>query len=340
MEFTLEFERSGDFIGVARSHGVELVFDTGHGIDKQGLWPMEVLVASLGGCLNLDLGAALQESDYAVDQLTMTITGHRDDSTSPLPLTRREHSWTLHSPIGASGSNSAVVEVHMTRKSLGLISVILVVVLGLGALIAVPAVRADTTAPVSAADKAIADAKLATLKALGQQIREAAKAVQEKVKAAKAAGIDLSAFRADIAKALKGGQHLRIDFKRMQKPQLTDAERVQLKAIEVRVIELKKQLKAKIDAKAPQAEIEVLKAQLKAVIAEREALVKAFRAGARAHFLASGKSVTMQGWIPACAGMTDRKVVAALFLSSPRRRGPTSLVCCRRHYHAILRLRW
>jgi len=79
MEFTLEFERSGDFIGVARSCGVELIFDTGHGIDKQGLWPMEVLVASLGGCLNLDLGVALQESDYAVDRLTMTITGHRDD---------------------------------------------------------------------------------------------------------------------------------------------------------------------------------------------------------------------------------------------------------------------
>jgi uncharacterized OsmC-like protein len=79
MEFTLESERSGDFIGVARSRGVELIFDTGHGIDKQGLWPMEVLVASLGGCLNLDLGVALQESDYAVDRLTMTITGHRDD---------------------------------------------------------------------------------------------------------------------------------------------------------------------------------------------------------------------------------------------------------------------
>ncbi len=79
MEFTLEFERSSNFIGVARSHGVELVFDTGHGIDKQGLWPMEVLVASLGGCLNLDLGEALQESDYAVDRLTMTIAGHRDD---------------------------------------------------------------------------------------------------------------------------------------------------------------------------------------------------------------------------------------------------------------------
>ena len=173
----------------------------------------------------------------------------------------------------------------MTRKSFGLISVILVVVIGLGALIAVPAVRADTPAPVSAADKAITDAKLATLKALGQQVREAGKAVQEKVKAAKAAGKDLSAFRADIAKALKGGRHMRIDFKRMQKPQLTEAERVQLKAIEARVLELKKQLKAMIDAKGTPAEIETLKALLKAKIAEREALVKAFRARARAQFL-------------------------------------------------------
>ncbi|MBA4364873.1 MAG: hypothetical protein C0398_02560 [Coprothermobacter sp.] len=79
VDIELEFERSSEVIGVARSRGVELIFDTGRGIDKQGLWPMEVLVASLGGCLNLDLGAALQESDYAVDRLTMTITGHRDD---------------------------------------------------------------------------------------------------------------------------------------------------------------------------------------------------------------------------------------------------------------------
>jgi len=79
MEFALEFERSSDVIGVARSHGVELIFDTGHGIDKQGLWPMEVLVASLGGCLNLDLGAAMELSGYPVEKLTMTLRGHRDD---------------------------------------------------------------------------------------------------------------------------------------------------------------------------------------------------------------------------------------------------------------------
>jgi hypothetical protein len=178
------------------------------------------------------------------------------------------------------------MEVHMTRRSFGLISVVLVLVIGFGALIAVPAVCADTSAPVTATDKAVTDAKLAALKSLGQQVREAAKAVQEQIKAAKAAGKDLTAFRADIAKAFKGGRHLRIDVKRMRKPQLTEAERVQLKAVEVSVRDLKKQLKAKIDAKGTPAEIETLKALLKAKIAEREALVQAFRARARAQFLA------------------------------------------------------
>jgi len=173
----------------------------------------------------------------------------------------------------------------MTRRTVGLISIVLVLVIGLGALIAVPAVRADTTAPVSAADKAATDAKLAALKTLGQQVREAAKAVQEKVKAAKAAGKDLSAFKAGIATALKSGRNLRFNVARMRKPQLTAAERTQLKAVEVRARELKKQLKAKIDAKAPQAEIDALKAQLKLIIAEREALVKAFRLRARTQML-------------------------------------------------------
>ena len=173
----------------------------------------------------------------------------------------------------------------MTRRTVGLISIVLVLVVGFGALIAVPAVRADTTAPASAEEKAATDAKLATLKTVGQKVREAAKAVQEKVKTAKAAGKDLSAFKAGIATALKGGRNLRFNVARMRKPQLIATERTQLKAVEVRARELKKQLKAKIDAKAPQAEIDALKAQLKAVIAEREALVKAFRARARAQFL-------------------------------------------------------
>jgi len=172
----------------------------------------------------------------------------------------------------------------MTRRTMGLISIVLVLVVGFGALIAVPAVRADTTAPVSAADKAATDAKLAALKTLGQQVREVAKAVQEKVKAAKAAGKDLSAFKAGIATALKGGRNLRFNVARMRKPQLTAAERTGLKGVEVRALELRKQVKATTDAKAPQTEIDALKAQLKPIIAEREALVKAFHARARAQF--------------------------------------------------------
>ena len=174
----------------------------------------------------------------------------------------------------------------MTRRTMGLISIVLVLVVGFGALIAVPAVRADTTAPASAEEKAATDAKLATLKTVGQKVREAAKAVQEKVKTAKAAGKDLSAFKAGIATALKSGRNLRFNVARMRKPQLTAAKRTQLKGVEVRAREFKKQLKAKIDAKAPQAELDVLKAQLKTVIAKREALVKAFRLGARTQMLA------------------------------------------------------
>jgi len=173
----------------------------------------------------------------------------------------------------------------MTRRTVGLISIVLVLVVGFGALITVPAVRADTTAPVSAADKAATDAKLAALKTLGQQIRDAAKAVREQVKAAKAAGKDLTAFRADIATALKGGRHMHRDVDRMRKPQLTEAERTRMKAIKAHALELRKQLKALIDAKASQDQIDALKAQLRDVITEREALVKAFRARARAQFL-------------------------------------------------------
>jgi flagellar biosynthesis chaperone FliJ len=190
------------------------------------------------------------------------------------------------------------MEVRMTRRTVGLISIVLVLVIGLGTLISVPAVRADTTAHVSVtdkaasvADKAAADVKLAALKTLGQQIREAAKAVWEKAKAAKDAKKDLSAFKEDLKTVkedlktvFKSRHNLRHNIQRMRKPQLTAAERTQLKGVEVRAHELKKQLKAKIDAKPPQAEIDALKAQLKTVIAEREALVKAFRARARAQF--------------------------------------------------------
>jgi hypothetical protein len=177
------------------------------------------------------------------------------------------------------------MEVHMTRRSFGLISVILVLVIGFGALIVVPAVRADTTVPVSAVDKAAIDARLATLKSLGQQVREAAKAVAEKVKAAKAAGMDLTASKADIATALKGGRHLRLDVARMRKPQLTAAQRAQLKTAQTAIETQRKNLQARTKASAPQIDLNVLKAGLKAAVQARDALIKSFRVSGQAQVL-------------------------------------------------------
>ena len=173
----------------------------------------------------------------------------------------------------------------MTRRTVGLISIILVLVVGLGALIAIPAVRADTTAPVSAADKAAIDARLAALKTLGQQVREAAKAVREKVKAAKAAGKDLTAFKADIATVLKGGRHLRLDVARMRKPQLTEAQRTQLKTAQTAIETQRKNLQARTKAGAPQAELDAPKAGIKAAVQAREALIKSFRVSGQAQVL-------------------------------------------------------
>src|SRR5450830_1128679 len=130
---------------------------------------------------------------------------------SPSPLTRREHSWNLHSPIGVIGNNSLVLEVHMTRRTIRLISIILAVVVGMGALMTVPAVYAETktVAPgqsVTAKRPVIAKriftpadkANLLTLKALYKQIGDTAKLIRDKVKAAKAAGKDLTTFAADL----------------------------------------------------------------------------------------------------------------------------------------------
>ena len=187
----------------------------------------------------------------------------------------------------------------MTRRTVGLISIALAVVVGIGALVAVPAVYAETKTvaakqSVNAKRMLTPDdkAKLQALKELYKQIGDTAKAIRDKVKADKAAGKDLSAFKEDLKIVkkdlkivLKSRHNLRHNVERMRKPQLTKAEHTQLKAIEARALELRKQLKAKIHAKVPQVEIDGLKAQLKAVIAERDALVKAFRASARAQYL-------------------------------------------------------
>jgi hypothetical protein len=187
-------------------------------------------------------------------------------------------------------------EVPMNKKTIGVLSIVLAIVVGFGALFAVPAVRADTVAKaqVSAADKTAIAAKVAILKGLYQQIRQAADAVRTKAKAAKEAGKDLTAFKADMKTALKGGQHLRVDVSKLRRFKLTESQKALLKTAQITIDGFKKQLKQAIDSKAPQATIDTLRALLKSAIAARNALVKSFHVGVGALILARLDKLTLE----------------------------------------------
>lgn len=170
----------------------------------------------------------------------------------------------------------------MTRKTAGLISIFLVVVVSMGALITVPAVRAVTTLAVSVAAKVAANTKTitlktATLKTLGQQVSAAAKAVREKYAAAKAAGKDLTALEADIATALKGGQALVLEDARIYQPVLTKVQRTQLNTAQAAIQTKFKNLQTGIKAGVPQAKLNALKVSYNAAVQARDALLRSFK---------------------------------------------------------------
>ncbi|MHB8070483.1 MAG: hypothetical protein ACYDHF_00825 [Candidatus Cryosericum sp.] len=167
----------------------------------------------------------------------------------------------------------------MNKKTIVVLSIALAAVIGFGALLAVPTVRADTvaTTQVSTADKTAISARISTLRGLYQQIRKAADDVRAKVKAAKSTGADLTAFKEDIKTVLKGGKHLRIDVSKLRRIKLTELQRSQLKSAQTSIDAVKKQIRQAIESKLPQGQIDVLKASLKAAIAARDALIKSFR---------------------------------------------------------------
>ncbi|MGB9666669.1 MAG: hypothetical protein ACPL2N_05110 [Candidatus Cryosericum sp.] len=181
----------------------------------------------------------------------------------------------------------------MTRRSIGLTSIILVILLGFGALVAVPAVYAGTGKPapkteakqVAASRQALSpadQAKLDVLKGLYKQIAETAKAIREKVKAAKAAGKDLAPFIADLKTAQKDATHRLVSRGLM----LTQAERTQLETMQSSVRALEQQLKTQRKAKADKAVLDAIKAQIKTAVTARNAFLKTVRTAALAQYSA------------------------------------------------------
>jgi cell fate (sporulation/competence/biofilm development) regulator YlbF (YheA/YmcA/DUF963 family) len=177
----------------------------------------------------------------------------------------------------------------MTRRTIGLISIILAVVVGMGALMTVPAVRAETKTVVAgqsvtakrpiiakriltATDKA----NLLILKGLYKQIGDAAKLIRDKVKADKAAGKNLTTFTATLKTALKDATH-RVFSRGIM---LTEAERTALTALQTSIRTPEQLLKTQRKAKAPQATLDAIKVQIKTAVTARTAYLKSIRTAA------------------------------------------------------------
>jgi hypothetical protein len=194
----------------------------------------------------------------------------------------------------------------MTRRTIGLISIILAGVVGMGALMTVPAVYAETktVAPAqSAAAKRPVIAKriltpadkanLLTLKALYKQIEDTAKLIRAKVKADKAAGKDLTTFTADLKTALKDATQRAVSRGIMfpRGIMLTEAERTALAAMQTPIRTLEQQLKTQQKAKASQATLDAIKVQIKAAVTPRTAYLKSIRTAALTDY--SNRLVTL-----------------------------------------------
>jgi len=191
----------------------------------------------------------------------------------------------------------------MTRRTIGLISIALAVVVGIGTLVAVPAVYAETKTvaakhpAVCVETKTVAakrlvtakrtltpadEANLQALKALYKQIRDTAKLIRDKVKAAKAAHTDLTTFAADLKTAKMYATHRAVSHGIM----LTEAERTALAAMQTSIRTLEKLLKTQRKAKASKETLDALKVQIKAAIALRTAYLKAIHTAALANYSA------------------------------------------------------
>lgn len=183
----------------------------------------------------------------------------------------------------------------MTRRTIGLISIVLAVVVSIGALVAIPAVRAETKTvvaeqPVTAKRPVIAKptlttadkANLQTLKALYKTIGDTAKLIRDKVKADKAAGKDLTAFTATLKTVLKDATHRAVSRGIM----LTEAERTALVAMQTSIRTSEQLLKTQRKAKALQTILDATKAQIKTAIAARTAYLKTIHTAALANYSA------------------------------------------------------
>lgn len=204
----------------------------------------------------------------------------------------------------------------MKKKTINFLSIILTVALGIGALMTVPAVYAETKTGVASptvvascpAIKTIGVSKLVTvkppvlakrvltatdkanlvtLKTLYKQIVEEVKQIRAKAKADKAAGKDLTTFTA----ALKTAQKTVAQRVVSRGVMLTEAERTTLATLQTAIRTLEQQFKLQKKAGATATILAGIKVQLKTAKAARTTELKAIRTAALTDY--SGRLVTL-----------------------------------------------
>ena len=131
---------------------------------------------------------------------------------------------------------------------------------------------------------------LKALKALYKQIGDTAKLIRDKVKAAKAAGKDLTGLTADLKTAQKYATHRAVSHGIM----LTEVERAMLETMQTSIHKLEQDLKTLRKVKTPKATkatLDLFRAHIKTAIAERTAYLKTIHTAALTQY--SSRLVTL-----------------------------------------------
>jgi len=131
---------------------------------------------------------------------------------------------------------------------------------------------------------------LKALKALYKQIGDTAKLIRDKVKAAKAAGKDLTGLTADLKTAQKYATHRAVSHGIM----LTEVERAILETMQTSIHKLEQDLKTLRKVKTPKATkatLDLFRAHIKTAIAERTAYLKTIHTAALTQY--SSRLVTL-----------------------------------------------
>ena len=265
----------GASTGVLTATGVGTVTVTATAHDASGKTGTEVITVTTAPTLSsIAIAPATVTLAGAATQAFVATTTYSDATTATVTAT---YTATLGTFSGSTYTAPAATVAAQTATVTGTYTEGAVTKLAT-AVVTIPAIPVTNLQALKA------------LKALYKQIGDTAKLIRDKVKAAKAAGKDLTGLTADLKTAQKYATHRAVSHGIM----LTEVERAMLETMQTSIRTLEQQLKTQRKAKAPKATkttLDALKAQIKTAIAARTAYLKSIHTAALTQY--SSRLVTL-----------------------------------------------